>query len=657
MKWFSVLIVAAMALVPALRAQSRFRLQQSADQLTIQTPRYELAVSRNGFHLAASRAGQLVFETAPADVNLAFTLNGAAQHVTRLLSVQQSEAGLALEYDTTVKDARARIELSPEDDHVRVQTWLLAYSGDLQPALAFRLEPSGLWYGGGFQGDRSPQVFPLNRAHIAPRRFLAEGASQGTPVWYATKGIALWIRTPHDFEYSINQSDNGLLVISMPEASSVTWDLVIARNIRDVVRSVVREIGWPISTPPADYFRLPIYTTWVEHKTEVSQAKVLEYAKAIRDNKLPAGVIEIDDKWESKYGDMQFDAAKFPDPRAMTAELHRLGFRVTLWMHTFVNVDSDTFADPRTRPLLMNDVSGHPGLIRWWNGDAAVWDFTNPRAASEFRGRLDRLRKQYGIDGFKFDGGDVNLVPRDLRAMKQITAEEYSDIYNREAAAHFAWEETRVGVYSQPLGVVQRLTDKNSVWGIENGLAATLPEAITVSLRGFPYLMPDMVGGNQYDNDRMDGELLIRWAQASALMPLLQFSVGPWHFDEECVRLAREASQMHVEFAPYIIALANAVPKTGEPILRPLWYEFPEDKEAQPITDEFMVGDAVVVAPVLSKGAVTRDVYLPAGEWREYRSGKTVSGGQWLRNWPAPIETLPVFIKAGADLGLAPSGR
>ena len=72
---------------------------------------------------------------------------------------------------------------------------------------------------------------------------------------------------------------------------------------------------------------------------------------------------------------------------------------------------------------------------------------------------------------------------------------QYQDIYNRETAAHFQWEETRVGVYSQPLGVVQRLIDKNSVWGIENGLASVVPEAINVSMRGFHFLMPEGSAG------------------------------------------------------------------------------------------------------------------------------------------------------------------
>jgi alpha-glucosidase (family GH31 glycosyl hydrolase) len=227
---------------------------------------------------------------------------------------------------------------------------------------------------------------------------------------------------------------------------------------------------------------------------------------------------------------------------------------------------------------------------------------------------------------------------------------QYQDIYNRETAAHFQWQETRVGVYSQPLGVVQRLIDKNSVWGIENGLASVVPEAINVSLRGYFYLMPDMIGGNQYGDDKIEKELIIRWAQASALMPLMQFSRGAWHFDEETVRLCREASELHVKFTPYILRLAKDSLKNGEPILRPLWYNAPDDAAALAITDQFMLGNDVVAAPVVTKGAVSRDIYLPTGAWKDLKTGKVFQGGQWLKAYPAPIDVLPVFLREGGDV-------
>lgn len=604
----------------------------SAQPVELKTASYALSVTPEGA-ITVRRGAHLVFESLPAGFASITSRTGGGNRAN-------------INFEGARKGSNGRLELTAEADRIRVRMWLLDQSGAATPRLQVKLEPSGRWYGGGFQGWRAPQTFPLNEAKIATKWFLADGNTQGTPAWYATRGAGLWVRTPHDLRYGI---ENGVLSVEVPDASSLDFDILIGRNIREIVDRINREIGLPKTTPPDEYFRMPIYTTWVEHKEKVDQKQVIEFAKAIRTNKLPAGVIELDDKWEKRYGDTNFDDAKFPDVAGMNRELHAMGFRTTLWVHPFVNADSKTFADPAMRPLLMADSTGNPGLIRWWQGVAAVWDFTNPRASAEF---IDRLKKMeaLGFDGFKFDGGDVNLVPRDMKPFRPITPAEYADVYNREATAKFAWEETRVGTYSQPLGVVQRLIDKHSTWGLENGLAAIVPEAITVSMRGFAYVMPDMVGGNQYDGDKVDKELLIRWAQASALMPLLQFSVGPWHFDEEAVRLCREASELHIRYAPYIISLAKAFPKTGEPILRPLWYNAPDDPETHSISDQFMLGNDIVVAPVMTKGAVTRRLYLPKGTWTDLKSGKAVEGGRWLDAYPAPLDTLPVFVRAGAKV-------
>lgn len=640
---------------------AEFSWQENDSGMVLKTHSYEAEITRQGFGLTLRRGTEVVLQTAQpgdAEANLSVQDGNTLRAPGKLLSSHRTRNGVVLDYALAgTGGATVEVELRPAMASLHLTAAVFSGGNDLTPTLRFRLAPSGDWYGGAFQGFRSPQVFPLNQAHIVKNGFLAEGNTQGTPIWYSTKGVAVWIHTPHDFAYSVNRkvhgADDGMLSVTMPGVSSVQAELLVEPNIHDVVRTIIRRIGYPRTTPPADYLRLPVYTTWVEYKTAVNQQRVLEYAHAIHDHNLPCGVIEIDDKWESNYGDTQFDRSKFPDPKAMVDELHRMGYRVTLWVHPFVNTGSRTYAEHRRDGILLRGLNGEAGKILWWNGVAAVWDFTNPRAAAMFRSRLHRLQKLYGFDGFKFDGGDVPLIPRDMQPYKRISATEYPDVYNREATAHFAWNEARVGIYSQPLGIVQRLIDKQSVWGNANGLGSVIPEAITVSMRGFPYVMPDMVGGNQYNGDKIDKEMLIRSAQESVLMPLVQFSFGPWHFDDETVDLVRQACALRARFAPLILQLAAAAPKTGEPILDPLWYIAPTDSQTFTIMDEYTIGSDVVVAPVLRKGATTRDIYLPAGTWRPVTAtkghpGPAIKGGQWLRNYPAPLNVLPVFVRDGS---------
>jgi alpha-glucosidase (family GH31 glycosyl hydrolase) len=633
-------------------SNSLFTVKETPKAIIIATADYEAAVGREGATLTVRRGGETVLDGwAASGEGGVFTKAGKPQRIGRLKTLSRQDAAVVLDYDIGAKDSLVRVEIRPDVQGLHVTVRFFEMETDVGPGFAWRLKESGQWYGGGFQGWRDPQVWPLNDASMVRPTFLVSGQSQATPLWYTTDGIALWVRTPVDFAYSVNKvvdgKRDGLLAISMPGTAALEYDLIIGRDFRTAVRQALMRIGYPRRVPPAEYFRMPIYTTWVEYKTEVDQAKTLAFARAIRAHDLPAGIIELDDKWEGRYGDMDFDPVKFPDPRAMNDELHRLGFRVTLWVHPFVNPDSAAFAAHQRDGLLLRDSNGRVGLTRWWNGPGAVWDFTDPRAGELFRRKLDTLMQQFGFDGFKFDGGDVKFVVRDAKPARAITAAEYPDLYNAETAAHYGWNETRVGTNSQPLGVVQRLIDKHSIWGLENGLAAIVPEALTTSLRGFLFLMPDMVGGNAYDGDKIDAELLVRWAQASALMPMIQFSAGPWHHGPEAVRLCREASELHLRFAAYTYRLAEATPLTGEPIIAPLVYHAPDDPATFSITDQFMLGTDVLVAPVVTKGAVARDLYLPAGRWRDHKTGAIHEGGRWLKAYPAPLDTLPIFIRDG----------
>jgi alpha-glucosidase (family GH31 glycosyl hydrolase) len=628
----------------------------SPEKLVAKTDGYQLEVVHDGFALSVTRDGKTVFQTTTKEdssPNLGFTADGKRQHLTKFTSFHSEDGLITLEYETSAKDITARVQLSPENGRIRVREWILNGDTAYAPDLSFSLS-AGSWYGGAFQGYKEPHQYPLNTENLSRRLFFAQGASQGTPIWFSTSGTAVWIRTPHDFYYSISPRTAGdktsVLSLDMEGVSELSYDILIAPDVREVIRRINREIGFPQTTPPMEYMRLPVYTTWVELKTAVSQESVIAFAKSIREHDLPAGVIEIDDKWENGYGDLLFNTTKFPDPKSMNDQLHQMGFKVTLWVHPFVNVGTHAFSDPATRKFLMKDLSGDVGLIQWWQGTGAVWDFTNPAAAAEFRSRLTGLQSKYGFDGFKFDGGDVNLVPIDLVPAARVTSADFPDIYDRETAAHFPWSEARVGAYAQSTGVVQRLIDKESLWGTDNGLAAVVPEAIMTSMRGFAYVMPDMVGGNQYYDDKIDPEMLVRWAQLSALMPLTQFSLGPWHFDDETLRLCRDSSLLREKFFPYLWKLAQDVPKTGEPILRPIWYNFPDDRAADGVMDEFMLGTGVLIAPVIEKGATERDIYLPPGKWQDYMTGKTIEGGRIIEHYPAPLKILPIFIAPGTNL-------
>jgi alpha-glucosidase (family GH31 glycosyl hydrolase) len=168
------------------------------------------------------------------------------------------------------------------------------------------------------------------------------------------------------------------------------------------------------------------------------------------------------------------------------------------------------------------------------------------------------------------------------------------------------------------------------------------------SLIGYPYFCPDMIGGgleSGFKGNTVDPELFVRWTQASALMPMMQYSYAPWKLDSTSVSICRKYSKLHTDLGDYIYSLAVKASTDGMPIVCPLFFDDPTDKTTYTLDDQFMLGSKLLVAPVLKKSATSRNIYLPKGSWSDFWTGKVYQGGQWLENFPAPIDVLPVFVK------------
>lgn len=131
-------------------------------------------------------------------------------------------------------------------------------------------------------------------------------------------------------------------------------------------------------------------------------------------------------------------------------------------------------------------------------------------------------------------------------------------------------------------------------------------------------------------------------------MPAMQFSIAPWDLNKEAEALVASALALRQRMEGLLLSLAEEAAHTLMPICRPLWMLAPADEETFRIQDQFALGEHVIVAPVVHKGARKRDVYLTAGSWRDASDGSLVQGGRWLRGVPTPLEHLPVFVREGA---------
>lgn len=173
-----------------------------------------------------------------------------------------------------------------------------------------------------------------------------------------------------------------------------------------------------------------------------------------------------------------------------------------------------------------------------------------------------------------------------------------------------------------------------------------IPQMLLQGLIGYPFNAPDMIGGGEFGSflnlEAVDQELIVRSAQVHALMPMMQFSVAPWRvLDEKHLEAIQKSVELREEYMPIIMDLVHKASKNGEPIVRPMEYDFPKEGYHN-IKDQFMLGPNILVAPVLQHGKSSRMVSLPKGEWTW--KDKTFSGGNRIEV-EADLDELPVFIK------------
>ena len=515
--------------------------------------------------------------------------------------------------------------------------------------LELEILPSEGWWGGATTfGTKEP--FGIKTDSFEYDVAKDNYGNQAAPLMLSTKGRFVWSEKP--FKCTIADKKitfTGSAEITLDSAGSTLKEAFLA----------AAEKHFPASGKLPDLALLahPQWNTWVELTYNQNQKDILAYAKAIKANGFPeGGVIMIDDTWQYGYGIWQFDPRKFPDPKGMVDELHAMGYKVMLWVCPYVSMDSPGY---RELAFGMSDGGRHvekggfllkekddPVDAKWWNGKSATLDFSHPNGCKWFARELSRLQEEFGVDGFKLDAGDIGSYKEEWISFGNITPADQCEAYAK-IGLQFPLNEYRAcwKMAGQPL--VQRLCDKGHDW---DAIHQLIPDMIGAGLLGHPFVCPDMIGSGSWMAFMPDAphpyepEIFVRSAQIHALAPMMQFSAAPWRMLKgEAFDAVRDAAQTRMKFTPYLLDVAKASAKSGEPMLRSMDYEFPGNGW-ECVTDQFMLGSDLLVAPQTQKGATERKVVIPPGKWIA-DDGTAVEGPAEIAV-ATPLSRLPYFTRA-----------
>lgn len=411
-----------------------------------------------------------------------------------------------------------------------------------------------------------------------------------------------------------------------------------------------------------------------------TQEELLEVAREYKRRNLPIDLIVIDYFHWPKQGEWKFDPVYWPDPEGMIRELKEMGIELMVSIWPTVDRESENYEEMLEKGYLIRTERGYrTGLD--FQGATVHYDATNPRARDYLWSKIKKNYYEKGIRVFWLDEAEPEYTAYDFDNYRYYlgTDLEIGNIYPVEYARNFYEGMEKEGqknivnllrcawAGSQKYGALVWSGDIASSFGsMRNQLAAGL----NMGLAGIPWWTTDIGGfhgGNPDDPDFR--ELFVRWFQWGTFCPVMRLhgdreprqpQVGTtggascrsgaanevWSYGEEVYEICKKYLKMRELMRDYTRDLMREAHEKGTPVMRTLFYEFPEDKEAWNVEDEYLYGSQVLVAPVLEAKARERKIYLPGENtlWQDSETGEEFYGGSWI-NRSVTLDSMPVFIR------------
>jgi len=457
---------------------------------------------------------------------------------------------------------------------------------------------------------------------------------------------------------------------------------VIAGNSADEIYA-----GYRLLTGPAPLLPKAAYGYIQCKQRYTTQQEVLDVAEGYRKRHLPADVLVVDWFYYTNMGQMDFDKRWWPDPKAMNDQLHKMGFEtmISVWPRF---VPTDRYYDElRAKGWLIARADGTPIDGLPYDRAGSDIDTTNPEAAEWYWKTVrDNILSQ-GFDSLWADETEPDLPPNGayfhigpgtefFNVYPLLHVGALYDGFRRDEPGRRALILSRDAyIGSQREGDIVWSSDIYPTW---DTLRRQIPTGLDVTASGIPYWSND-TGGWQYlpgvhhpahrplldpsDARATVGgyddypELYTRWFEYAAFLPVFRTHGSRqanevWSYGSQAEPILEKYLRLRYELMPYIYSLGYANWQTGAPIMRALPLDFPGDAKTADIRDEYMLGPALLVAPVTEQGATNRAVYLPAGtDWFNWWTGERIKGGQTI-DAAAPIDTIPLFVRAGSIVPL-----
>ncbi|RZF24692.1 alpha-xylosidase [Paraburkholderia sp. UYCP14C] len=479
-------------------------------------------------------------------------------------------------------------------------------------------------------------------------------AYKNVPFYLTNRGYGVLVNHPENVSFEVASEKVAKVQFSVA-GERLEYYVIDGPTPKAVLERFTQLTGRPV-LPPAWSFGLWLTTSFT---TNYDEATVNHFIDGMAERGIPLHVFHFDCFWMKAFHwcDFEWNRETFPDPRGMLARLKARGLKICLWINPYIAQPSPLFAEGMEKRYLLRKPNGDVWQWNRWQPGQGIVDFTNPAAAQWYAGHLRRLLEM-GVDCFKTDFGE--RIPTDVvyhdGSDPQKMHNYYSYLYNKvvfDVLREVRGEgEAVVFARSGTVGSQQLPVH----WGGDcsatyESMAETLRGGLSLGLSGFGFWSHD-IGGFEHT---APADVYKRWcafgllSSHSRLHGSKSYRV-PWLFDDEAVDVVRHFTEWKSRLMPYLFDAARQAVDHGTPMLRAMLLEFPDDPSCDYLDRQYLLGDALLVAPVFN-AAGDVDFWLPAGRWTHLFTGRQVEGGRWVRERHGFL-SLPLYVRPNTLLAI-----
>lgn len=475
-----------------------------------------------------------------------------------------------------------------EQAKCQLLTWTSLF-GDFKPNTCFSMRDVQ-WYGGSLLQQ---QTWPLNKADVSLLPYVihdqeshkGETNTFGNVLdwfWISSSGIAIIVDDSYPLHVSINKTGEKTLCFHSKSTPKpvLKYTICKAENARKIHRYVMKKVvHLPLTLPKENYFKYPMWSTYPMFKNTLDQGKLLKYGKEIGDNNFEGSVIDI---YENSLAVLKldlvensvldpFDKSKFPNSQQSLMLLREYKLELVLPVSPFILAT----AENNDKNKVLQDIKGNPYVIHFHGQDAHILNLLDDTVVDWYIGEIHKLRKEFGITGLHLISGITDVYSFSNKSQNPIDTQAFvgrfiSSVSDKTNMTGFS----NIASRSQKSGLFIKLQAQTSSWSSAGGLKHLIPSVLNLGMLGYPYVIPDTVGGpgmvkvvNASFTEQMnpDRELYIRWMGVAAYMPCMMFSHPPWLYDEEMVLIAKEFTKQHRDIvAPLVVKAAREYEHIGK---------------------------------------------------------------------------------------------